>query len=201
MTDTIRNSSALDAGTRLIHLGLILLGLSAWLTGELAEDAEEAMSSGLSGYDIHSWLGLGLATVVSLRMIYGMVGPANIRFSTWFPVTPGRLAGVWGDLRSMLLLKLPDGPLHHGLAGLVQAAGLLLFAWMGATGTYLYFCLVPGSEPEGLVHLVEEMHEVGEGLIPLYLVLHVGAVVLHAMYGRHKWRKMIFLKQYDDRNA
>jgi cytochrome b len=201
MEKIVRNNSGLDIGTRLIHLGLILFGLSAWLTGDLAEEVEEAVTAGVSGYDVHSWLGLALAAVVSLRILYGLVGPKNIRFSSWFPVTAERLAAVWIDLRSMLLLKIPDGPLHHGLGGLVQACGLLLFAWMGATGTYLYFNLIPGTEPSGVVDLVEELHEVGEELIPIYLVLHVGAVLLHALAGRHKWRKMIFLSQNDDRDA
>ncbi len=189
------NSRELDVTTRIIHLGLVLFGISAWLTGELAEDFEEGESF---GYNIHSWLGLALAVVIALRLLYGFVGPANIRFLNWVPVTGVRLAVVWNDIRAMLMLKLPDGPLHHGLAGLVQAAGLLLFAWMSATGTLLYFNLVPGVEADGILHLVEEMHEVGEGLIPLYLVLHVGAVALHALFGRNKWRRMFFVNRAHD---
>jgi cytochrome b len=190
MSQSAQATDELDVTTRIIHLGFILFGISAWLTGELAEDFEEGETL---GYNIHSWLGLALAAVIAMRLVYGFVGPANIRFFTWFPVTGARLATVWDDIRAMLLLKFPDAPLHHGLAGLVQAAGLLLFAWMAATGTWLYFFLVPGMEAEGLLHLVEELHEVGEELIPVYLVLHVGAVVLHALAGRHKWRKMFFV--------
>ncbi|MDH3979207.1 MAG: cytochrome b/b6 domain-containing protein [Gammaproteobacteria bacterium] len=189
------NGRELDVTTRIIHLGLVLFGITAWLSGELAEDVEEGETF---GYNIHSWLGLALAVIIALRLVYGLVGPANIRFSSWFPVTGPRLSVVWDDIRAMLLLKLPDGPLHHGLAGLVQAAGLLLFAWMAATGTWLYFSLVPGREAGGILHLVEELHEVGEGLIPLYLVLHVGAVVLHALLGRHKWRRMFFINRARD---
>jgi cytochrome b len=195
MSGASNNDNKLDIATRIIHLGLILFGIPAWLTGELAEDFEEGEAL---GYNIHSWLGLALAVVIALRLVYGFVGPANIRFLTWVPATRVRLAAVRDDVLAMLLLKLPDGPLHHGLAGLVQAAGLLLFAWMAATGTWLYFYLVPGREAEGMLHLVEEMHEVGEGLIPLYLALHVGAVVLNALAGRHKWRKMFFFNQGRD---
>jgi cytochrome b len=192
MSNSSCDTDDLDVTTRIIHLGLILFGISAWLTGELAEDFEEGDTL---GYNIHGWLGLALAVVIALRLGYGFVGPANIRFFTWFPVTRARLAAAWDDIRAMLLLKLPDGPLHHGLSGLVQAAGLLLFAWMAATGTWLYFNLVPGLEAEGILHLVEELHEVGEELIPFYLVLHVGAVLLHALAGRHKWRKMFFVNR------
>ena len=45
------------------------------------------------------------------------------------------------------------------------------------------------------MHVIEEIHEIGEGLIPVFLVLHVGAVILHALFGRQLWRPMIFLKE------
>ncbi len=77
----------------------------------------------------------------------------------------------------------------------VQTFGLLVFTWMGLTGGLMFFLLVPGQEARGVVHAIQEIHEIGEGLIPVFLVLHVGAVILHALSGRHLWRKMIFLKE------
>jgi cytochrome b len=186
----MHTSEEIDAVSRLVHLGMVLFGISAWLTGELAEVEEGSRF----GYDLHSWLGIGLTVFVVLRIITGLIGPARMRFSHWVPLTRERLAQVGDDVRELLLFRLPDRPLHYGLSGLVQFMGLLVFALMALTGSILFVMLEPGTEAGGLVHLVEELHETGELLIPLYLAIHVGAVVLHALVGRHKWRRMFFIK-------
>jgi cytochrome b len=180
----------LGAASRMIHLGMVIFGISAWLTGDLAEVEE----GGRFGYDLHSWLGIGLTIFVLLRIITGLIGPANVRFSQWVPVNRERLDQVVDDIRALLMLRLPDRPLHYGLSGLVQFFGLLVFTLMALTGSILFVLLEPGTGSEGVLHLVEEVHETGEILIPLYLVIHVGAVVLHALAGRHKWRRMFFMK-------
>jgi len=176
-----------DLFTRLIHLVLIVLGIIAWLTGEIAEDYEEGVDW---GYTVHSWAGLGVALFILLRVIYGVVGPDLVRFTSWVPYTRERLIQVWEDLLTLLRFKLPDRPAHVGLSGLVQAFGLLLFFWMALTGSVLFFYIEPGTETSGLLHLVEELHEVGEDLIPVYLVLHVGAVILHTMLDRSFIKRM-----------
>jgi cytochrome b561 len=42
--------------------------------------------------------------------------------------------------------------------------------------------------------LVKELHEFGEWLIPIFLAMHVSAVMLHALAGDHRWRTIFFLK-------
>ena len=160
----------LDVFARTIHLGILTFGLLAWLTG-------------------------GLAVFIFMRLIYGLVGPATVRFSQWVPYKKDRLEAVWEDVKTLLTFRLPDQPAHVGLAGVVQTFGLLVFCWMALTGSLMFFALVPGREAVGVLHFIEEIHEIGEGLIPVFLVLHVGAVILHALSGNHVWRKMIFLKE------
>ena len=41
-----------------------------------------------------------------------------------------------------------------------------------------------------LFEVVEELHETGESMIPLYLFLHVGAVILHTISGNSVWKRM-----------
>ena len=182
----------LDVFTRVIHLGMMIFGVLAWIVGDWAGDYEHAKHL---GYTVHSWLGMGLALFVSLRLIYGLTGPKTFRFSHWVPYTKSRLIFVWEDILTLLRFRLPDRPAHQGLAGLVQTFGLLTFSWLALTGCLIFFYLKPGAEASGMVHYIKEVHEIGEGLIPLYLGLHVGAVILHALTGRHLWRKMIFLKE------
>ena len=182
----------LDVFSRVIHLGILVPGLSAWLTGELAGDFEKAKHL---GFTVHKWLGITLAVFVCLRLIYGLLGPRTYRFAQWLPYTKDRLKAAWEDVLGLLRFRLPDRPTHIGLAGLVQAFGLALFVWMALTGTLMFFYLVPGQKARGVMHFIEEIHEIGESLIPIFLILHVGAVILHALFGRQLWRPMIFLKE------
>jgi Ni,Fe-hydrogenase I cytochrome b subunit len=81
------------------------------------------------------------------------------------------------------------------LAGLVLTFGLAVFAWMAATGTLMAFFLTPGHKAGGFLHAIKEMHELGLWLIVAFLVIHVGAVALHALAGDHLWRKMFFIEK------
>lgn len=53
--------------------------------------------------------------------------------------------------------------------------------------------LGPGVERD-IFEVVEEIHEVGESLIPLFLALHVGAVLLHTLCGKAIWKRMFNFK-------
>ncbi len=168
---------------RLLHMGMALFGIAAYLTAEGAEEA-----SGSLAYLLHAWFGLSLAAFVLARVLSGLSGRAPYAFAGWSPFSGRQWALAAADVGSLLRLRVPERDLHQGLAGLTQWFGLVLFAWMGFTGTWMYFL---GNGPEtDLFELLEEAHEVGEVLIPLYLVLHVGSVVAHALAGHAIWRRM-----------
>jgi hypothetical protein len=59
---------------------------------------------------------------------------------------------------------------------------------MGMTGTVLFF--LDNTVSGGWLELVEELHEVGEVMIPVYLALHIGSVLLHSLSGRPIWQRM-----------
>jgi cytochrome b len=174
-------STRFDLFTRTIHTGLVVFGITAWLTGELAEDYDEGADW---GFTAHSWIGMGLALFIVLRIIYGLFGPNAVRFSNWVPYNKERLVLAWEDVMTLFHFTLPERPAHVGLSALVQAFGLIIFSWMALTGSLLFFFLEPGIKASGALHLIEELHEVGEELIPVYLVLHVGAVILHTIIDR-----------------
>lgn len=168
---------------KILHLGMASFGIAAFLTGELAEDGLDSL-----GYLLHAYLGLSLASFVLLRVLRGVIGAGPLRFSDWSPFSRRQWSMALQDLGSLLRFDVPERGMHQGLAGLTQAFGIAIFAWMGATGTGL-FLLGAGTE-SGLFEIVEEIHELGEALIPLYLALHVGSVLLHALAGKPIWRKM-----------
>jgi cytochrome b561 len=179
----MNNSNYYPLYAKIIHLGMAVFGITAFLTGELAEDGGESF-----GYLLHAYLGLSLASVMVLRIVAGLTSSTALSFKSWSPFSRRQWQMALHDLRSLLSLKVPERDRHQGLAGLTQAFGLILFAWMALTGTGL-FLLGNGVESEAF-ELIEEMHEVGESLIPLYLALHVGAVLLHTLAGKPVWRKM-----------
>jgi cytochrome b len=174
----------------LIHLGLLAFGITAWLTGFLADDYKRMAHPGFS---VHSWLGLGLAAFAGLRLLTGIIGPRSVQFLRWMPFTPMRIKLVLEDIAGLLKFRMPDRATHQGLSGLVQTFGLLVFFFMAATGAYLYFFLEPGQKAHGFIHDAKELHEIGVPLVPAFLSLHAGAVIMHALRGNHIWRKIFFI--------
>jgi cytochrome b561 len=173
---------------RALHFGMAAFGIAAFLTAEGAENGGNS-----SAYLLHAYLGLSLTTFVLLRLVRGVVGSGPLRFSGWSPFSRRQWMLAFQDVRSLLKLRVPERGMHEGLAGLTQAFGLVIFAWMGVTGTGMF--LLSGSAERGIIEVLEEAHEVGEALIPLYLALHVGSVVVHSLAGRPIWRRMWTLRQ------
>ncbi len=188
----------LDGFTRFIHLGLMVFGLLALMTGFLAEDYKYQQHMGFS---FHRWFGIGLTTFVALRLWHGFSGPQEARFREWVPYTRERLLFVVEDIKTLLKFQLPERPPRQGLSGLVQTFGLGAFAWMGATGALMFFLMTPGGKARGFLHLVKEMHEAGWWLALSFLCIHGGAVLLHALAGQDLWRPMFFLKRWSDQKG
>ena len=172
---------------KVIHLGLAFLGIAAFLTGELAEDGGASL-----GYLLHSYLGLSLASIVFIRILMGFTSSQILSFKGWSPFSKQQWKFALEDLHTLLSLKVPERDSHQGLAGLTHAFGLLVFLWMSLTGTTL-FILGSGVESD-VFEFVEEAHEVGESLIPLFLALHLGAVLLHTLCGQAIWKRMFNFK-------
>ena len=155
------------------HLGIVMFGITSYLTAELAEDYQ-----GL-GYLLHAYLGMALLLFLFSRCIYGFVGIKLYRFTHWLAYKRSYLKSVQEDLRSLIKLKLPDRQDHQGIAGLVQAFGFFVFLWMAVTGTILY---INNAYEDSII---SELHEAGEDLIPIFLCFHIGAVLLHYLFQKN----------------
>lgn len=182
----------IDVPTRAIHIGIMVFALAAYFTGDGAGDYKRV---DYSGYTLHQWLGMGISIFILLRVVYGLVGSKAARFSNWVPYTKERPRLAREGLMSVFLYRRPTRPAHRGIAGAINASGLLIFSWMAVTGSFMFFFLEPGRRTGGLMHFIKEIHEVGETLVPAYLIIHIGAVFIHALYGRDIWRKMLFMKK------
>ncbi len=120
---TIPTSSKnyIDLFTRIIHFGLVVFVLFSISTGGLADDYKKLQGF---GYLIHGWIGIGAMFFLTLRIVYGILGPAAIRFTQWVPYRKDSMRLVWEDLKGLSKLRLPDQRHHQGLASLVEAIGL-----------------------------------------------------------------------------
>jgi cytochrome b561 len=168
---------------KILHSGMAIFGITAYLTAEVAEDG-----FGSTGYYLHAYLGLSLTAFILLRIFRGFTGPEPMRFSGWSPLSSRQWSLALRDVRSLIQLRVPERGMHEGLAGLTQAFGIIIFCWMGVTGTGLFLL---GDKPGvTLFEIVEEFHEIGESLIPLYLALHVGSVLVHSVAGKPIWQRM-----------
>lgn len=176
---------------RFLHLGLAVFGVWAWWIGGAADDYKRADHF---WYTQHMWVGILFTAFLLAHVLWGLIGPAHARYVNWVPWTRARFKLVLEDLRTLLRLRIPDRPTHMGVAGLVQALGLLLFLWVGLSGLALSVLITPGARTVGGVHDFQELHEATNVLIWIYLILHVGAVLLHAIIGKQVWKKMLFLE-------
>jgi cytochrome b561 len=180
--------SLYDAPTRLIHLLLAVFGIAALVSGQFAGDYRRALHP---GYDLHRFIGLGMALALFLRIVWGLAGPRAMRLVTWVPLTRTRLRLVAEDLACLARLRLPVREEHQGLAALIQAIGLAAFVWMALSGALLFVFLAPGARATGWLNGVKELHEAGQPVAIAYVVTHVGAVLAHALAGQPIWRRML----------
>ena len=186
-----KHDSSFPRYMKILHGGLAIFGITAFLTAEMAENGSDSL-----GYYLHAVLGFSVVVFVTARIIAGIAGSGQARFSGWSPFSPCQWRLAWQDVRGLSRLQVPERGAHQGLSGLVQAFGLALFAYMGISGTGLF--LLKGSPDALMFHTLEEIHEAGEGLIPLYLLLHVGSVVVHSVAGKPIWQRMWSLSESKD---
>jgi len=181
----------LDSFTIFLHFGLMLFGFAAWATGEWHECFKHLKQL---GFPVHQMVSLGAVLFVSARLFHGFWGPDQDRFAAWLPYTSARLRSVFEDLRTLLTWKLPERPPRQGLAGLWETLGLVVFTWMSVTGLGVFLILTAGYQAGSALQMMKELHKYAADLVPVFLAVHVSAVIVHALAGDHRWRKMFFLQ-------
>ena len=179
---------------KLVHAGIAALGIAAYVASDGAGDDIAA-----SGYLLHAWLGLATSVFVLARLIRGVTGPAHMRFSGWALLSREQWRLAAEDTRSLLKLRIPHRDRHAGLAGIIQASGLTVFVIMCTTGTIKY--ILRTAPDSAALAVAREIHEIGETLVPLYLILHVGAVIGHSLSGTPVWQKMFSRNRPPDTSA
>ncbi len=131
---------------------------------------------------VHRWLGYGVAALIALRIVWGVIGSPHARFADFFP-TPAR---VRTHVRALLRREHPVVIGHNPLGGLMIVTLLALLAMLTATGWMMGLDLFWG------VDWVEDAHEALASLIQVLVGIHVAAVVISdTLLGEGLLRAMI----------
>lgn len=181
-----------DGVVRLSHWGIVIVIL-----------ANEVVTKG--GSPLHVWFGWGGLALLVLRMIWGVIGNPEARFSA-FPPNP---FAAFAHLKQLFAGK-PRSYRSHNPAGAVMAYALwACIAVMVATGlamsgpnpfaTAERQAIVDSGDWSQLVQTtdsgeggedeadgwVKDAHEIVANLILLLVALHIGGVIVESVVMRH----------------
>ena len=156
-----------DLPTRLFHWLFAICLLGAYITGE-----EEIM-------DWHARFGVTIFDLMVFRIIWGLVGPKAVRFSTLF----GAISDLPAYIRSFPNSSHSKMRGHNPLGALSVLAFLIIALVMATTGLFneddviftgpLYYT---APELSGIAHNIHEIFQAP--IIPLIL-LHLAAIIFH----------------------
>ncbi|WP_340149423.1 cytochrome b/b6 domain-containing protein [uncultured Sneathiella sp.] len=177
-----------DRFSRLLHL-LFAVGITAQL---LVSNVMEEPDDGYPGdffYEIHERIGVSILALLVIYWLWSLLRRGPLRLGHLFPwlSAAGRRALI-EDIRryisAILTVTLPGTKEPSPLAGAIQGLGLLVATGMAASGSVIFFFAPETGELRGALHEVEDIHEAFGVLMWTYLALHVGAALLHEIFGQ-----------------
>ncbi|MDV6315152.1 cytochrome b/b6 domain-containing protein [Idiomarina sp. HP20-50] len=127
------------------------------------------------GSNFHQAVGYTAAVLVVMRIVWGVIGPYNARFSSFTPSVPG----IKKHLCELKQRKVKQEQGHNPLGGLMVFVILVLFLLQAVTGflreeiTALY-----GNS------VLTSIHSISANTIFFFSILHIIAVIFTAYFGR-----------------
>jgi cytochrome b561 len=148
-----------------------------------------------AAFSLHEYVGLASLAVVVLFWLWLAVRHAETDPGALFLWFSGRRLALLRDdimehLRCAARLRLPDPDRSPALAPMIQGLGLVVMLLMAATGTYGYLTWTPGTAMPPVTHSLFEVHSTLANLVWGYVIVHVGAAVLHELLGHRLLRRM-----------
>lgn len=127
-----------------------------------------------AGEDLHEWAGYALLAVLTVRLVWGFIGPANARFSDFFPTLSRLKAAViyFDQEHKALQQSLQKPPRHAGLAG-----AMVVFLWAGLLIVGISGWLQETDQFWG-EDWVQLLHEWSADIVMIAVTFHVAAVLL-----------------------
>ena len=179
MEDQVERPRAWDPIVKLTHWGVVTAVIANAIFTE-------------EGSGWHIWVGYGLACLLGLRLLWGLIGPAEARFSA-FPPSPKRALAHIGEIRRGEVVRhRSHNPLGAMMAYAIWATLLVI------AGSGIAMSGPPPADPNAVSgergesgkgeggeeasedegeELFEEMHEIAVNLLYVLIALHLAGVV------------------------
>lgn len=165
-----------DISVRLWHWSIVGLIAFLWYSAEIADDL----------MDLHIQAGRLVLTLVLFRLVWGFIGSDTARFSQFIT----RPSQAFSELKSLFRPGSPKPYLGHNPAGgWMVIALLVLMALQAISGLFAaddYFMYegpwaswLSGPWPERIT----ELHHIGFKILQAAILIHILAVVIHAIKG------------------
>lgn len=166
-----------DLPTRLFHWALVGTVCTGWYLGEWRS---------FSTIQLHFYFGYATAALLAFRLIWGIVGPRNVRLPALIP-SPSRLRAYLGGVLS----REPDDARGHNPLGALSVLAMLA-ALSVQVGTGLFaeddalFSSGPFAEYVSGEMRVEltALHHLSSRVIFALVALHLAAIAFHAIWKR-----------------
>lgn len=167
-----------DLPTRLFHWLLVILIVSAVVTGKIGGGAIEW----------HGRIGLAILGLIAFRLIWGIIGSSHARFASFFPTAASVRAYLSGQWRGV----------GHNPLGAFSVFGLLaLIAVQVGTGIFSNDDIAFNSPLYGLISktLSDQLtgiHRLTVNILIALIVLHLAAIAFYVYVKKDNLVKPMF---------
>ena len=178
--------------TRLLHLlvaAAIVLQLADSQLMRVPRPGRSSTGTEAAAFTLHEYVGLASMAIVALFWLWMLMRRRGTGPGLLFPwFSRRRLAGLRDDIllhvRCATRLMLPDPEHSLALSSAIQGVGLVLALLMATTGTIGYCLWTEGTAMSGLTAVVFDVHGTLANVVWAYVIVHVGAALLHELLGR-----------------
>ncbi|MDX8411906.1 MAG: cytochrome b/b6 domain-containing protein [Mariprofundaceae bacterium] len=192
-----------DFFTKLLHWGIAVSIVLQMLTSLLMEEPEHDEVRGVieaGTFEVHEWVGLAAFALLLLRWLWGLSGHVTGGWQHLFPwISAVGRKELMEDIRREVPLwfkgKVPEPSEGDAIAKSFHGFGITVGSIMAATGLIMFFGMEEGKELPGILHDIEEVHEVFSNLMWLFLAGHFFMAVFHQIRGHDVLGKMFLLRE------
>lgn len=167
-----------DPVSRLWHWVFAVAVVGNWLLGNYFMSFDTVR--------LHFYIGIGILALLVFRLVWGLWGPAPVRFSTFMP-TPSDVKQYLGSL----FKREPSGtPGHNPLGALSVIAMLAVVAVQASFGLFIraddFFEAAPLHPyvSDSVADFLSDWHHTLPVVILVLVVMHVAAIVFYRVWKR-----------------
>lgn len=166
-----------DLPTRLFHWALVGTVCTGWYLGE---------NRNFSTIQLHFYFGYAVGGLLVFRLIWGMIGPSNVRLSALFP-SPRKLRAYLSGIKD----RKPGGARGHNPMGALSVLAMLIVLILQVvTGLFSeddsLFAEGPLAQyvSTEMMQQMTSLHHLTSKLVMLLVVLHLAAILFYFVWKR-----------------